>query len=196
MMTIASGGIRSVSRLVNTISRLLSLVIALIPIHSTNISATSSAAEVITQEEIRSGGQGVNGTCDNLNALNWISGRWQTTSSDKLVTEIWQRTDLNLYVGLGKTKDLISGKSLFVEHMRILKMSDGIFYLAKTPENPLPIAFKLVTCRSDYLLFKNSAHDFPQLIEYSKHSRSRLNVRVWSEQNSGFRLNLTRMNES
>lgn len=55
---------------------------------------------------------------------------------------------------------------MFGESILLAEMGDGIFYLPKTSDNPLPVAFKLNTSNAKEVVFENAKHDFPQKITY------------------------------
>jgi hypothetical protein len=75
-----------------------------------------------------------------------------------------------------------------VEELRLVEMDGGVFYVAKVSHNELPVAFRLVECGADRLVFANPAHDFPRRLEYDRQADGRLSVRVSDGASQGFTL--------
>jgi len=126
--------------------------------------------------------------CDDLASLNGLIGEWQAQNTQQSVVEIWQRQADDSLKGISRTLGNNSSKRPFEESLRIVKMSGEIFYLAKTPQNSLPVAFRLVECSHGRLRFENPKHDFPQVISYQV-SQGKLSVSVFSNTDKGFSLN-------
>ena len=52
------------------------------------------------------------------------------------------------------------------EHLRLVYMGDGVFYIPKVAHNELPIAFRQTSeAGAMPVVFENPAHDFPDLLE-------------------------------
>ena len=112
--------------------------------------------------------------CNNIAATKWLLGNWQTQPLKSTTTEQWYMLDDKSLVGVGTTNHNNSNKPPFIEALRVVEMGGEVFYLAKPPQNELPVAFKLVECSNKYLKFANPQHDFPQTIEYTLHSSQRM----------------------
>jgi hypothetical protein len=108
-----------------------------------------------------------------------------------MVTEQWVTSADNSMVGTGITAGLTGAGAPFVEALGVVEMAGGVFYLAKPPQNEVPVAFKLVECRNDYLKFANRSHDFPKTIEYTLHSPLRM-VALVSGDNKQFDIDFSR----
>jgi len=124
-------------------------------------------------------------TCSSLTQLNWLIGKWQTEKSASFVNEIWQKVSDDTFEGQGKTNS--SSESL-----RLVKMADEVFYLAKVSHNPLPIAFKLSHCKNKQFVFENMRHDFPNKIEYRQINSNALQVIVSGKAEKSFTIQLYR----
>lgn len=125
-------------------------------------------------------------SCSDLSKVGWILGDWQSKGEKRLQTEVWKKSDDNTYIGTGTTVSLNSKKPPFVESLRLLEMSDEVFYLAKTPQNKLPVAFKLTECSDGVAKFVNTEHDFPNSLHYKKNGSNQLLVEVRSNKGDGF----------
>jgi hypothetical protein len=84
--------------------------------------------------------------CSNLEPLHWILGTWQQENEKSLTTESWKKLSLNTFDGSTITRSKADNKITFMETLRIVEMSDEVFYLAKVSHNEYPIAFKLTEC--------------------------------------------------
>lgn len=124
-------------------------------------------------------------TCSSLTQLNWLIGEWQTEKSASFVNEIWQKVSDDTFEGQGKTNS--SSESL-----RLVKMADEVFYLAKVSHNPLPVAFKLSHCKNKQFVFENMQHDFPNKIEYRQINSNVLQVIVSGKAEKSFTIQLYR----
>ena len=125
--------------------------------------------------------------CNSIGQAQWLNGKWISQSKTHRQVEYWSGLGSELLVGKGMTIEIASGKTIFVEQLRIVSMSEDIVYWAKLPKNTLPVAFKLVNCAEKYLKFENLSHDFPQVIEYQLVAET-LKVNLSSEDKKSIKL--------
>ena len=104
--------------------------------------------------------------CTTLDTLNWMLGEWQQDGEKSVTTETWTQLSAGTYEGLGLTRSKSEDKITFVEALRLIEMTNEVFYLAKVSHNAFPIAFKLIKCSVSMAVFENTTHDFPQKIVY------------------------------
>ena len=130
-------------------------------------------------------------SCNSLSKVEWLLGTWSSSSPKRVYQERWHKVSDATLEGESKVTSA-DGQSIGVESLRIVAMQGGIFYLAKVPENTLPIAFKLNSCTDSMLQFANPQHDFPQSINYRKTSEDSLSVSVTGAEGEGFTLEFTR----
>ncbi|TQV73985.1 hypothetical protein FLL45_14080 [Aliikangiella marina] len=130
--------------------------------------------------------------CSTIDQVDWLLGQWETVSNGNLIRESWQIVDARNRAGTSTTQKLGTTRTSFIETLRIVEMSGSIFYLAKTPQNQLPVAFKLIHCDNDRLKFENLVHDFPNIIEYQRESNVKVNVNVSGKNSQGFQLSYQR----
>lgn len=124
--------------------------------------------------------------CTQLSQLNWLLGDWQMDGQNSEVTEHWQRVSATSYEGIGTTTSKSNPAQTTAESMRLLDMSGELFFLAKVPNNPLPVAFAASGCEPGRVIFSNEAHDFPQYLAYQLSPDGTLKVQVSSRNNPGF----------
>ena len=125
--------------------------------------------------------------CDDLSSLNWLLGKWQTTTKTAVITESWKKVSALSFEGKGITQ---RGDKHSQETMRLVDMGGELFYLAKVSQNLLPIAFKLTECEAGKATFVNRDHDFPKQLVYSQ-ADAGMRVDVSDGEGNGFTLSFT-----
>ena len=133
--------------------------------------------------------------CASLDTLEWLNHRWISKTEEGLTVESWKRVSDAGFEGVGEVIDVGSGKVVFSESLRILEMSGELFFLAKVKENPLPVSFKVIECSQESAVFENSAHDFPQRLEYRRQSENSLKVSVSGQEGRSFDVFYTRQDD-
>jgi hypothetical protein len=118
-------------------------------------------------------------SCHSLTDLTWLLGEWQTQKQQPLTTELWAKLSDKTFEGAGQTVN--SDESL-----RLVEMSGEVFYFAKVPHNPIPVAFKLTKCKNTTFTFENNQHDFPNTIEYQKLNSKVMYVKVSGKSGKSF----------
>jgi len=131
-------------------------------------------------------------SCNSLNQVKWLLGKWQSQQEKLTITEQWQQVSSKSIEGEGKT--FKQNKLVSSETLRLVEMSGEVFYLAKVQHNAVPIGFKLVTCSITHAIFENVQHDFPKRISYQLLDNNELNVSVSDGKNKEFVLNFNKTN--
>lgn len=129
--------------------------------------------------------------CTALESLRWLLGDWIAGGSKTSFHESWRELDGQTFSGTGIERAKSDGAVKGAEHLRLVEMGDGVFYISKVAHNELPIAFRLTTCADDAFVFENPAHDFPRRLEYRR-SDDALTVRVSDGAEKGFTLEFQR----
>lgn len=130
-----------------------------------------------------------NQACLSLSQLHWMSGSWETIPIEQnaaITKEQWVKVSEDTLEGAGQLFD-VRGNIQHQEALRLVSLSEEIFFIAKTPGNSLPISFKATKCTTHSAWFENESHDFPQQIIYRK-TPNGMNVRVQNKQGKGFNL--------
>ena len=133
--------------------------------------------------------------CVSLDTIEWLNHRWISKTAKKLTVESWIRVSDASFEGVGEDIDVSSGNVIFSESLRILEMSGEVFFLAKVKENALPVSFKLIECSQELAIFENSAHDFPQRLEYRRKSENSLKVSLSGQQGRSFDVVYTKQDD-
>jgi hypothetical protein len=101
-----------------------------------------------------------------IDAFAWLEGSWIRQTSRGISTEQWTRVSENTMEGLAFA--MVGGARRVSEYLRLVRLGDDVFYVAKPGENPLPVAFKLADASATRFVFENAGHDFPQKITYTR----------------------------
>lgn len=133
-------------------------------------------------------------SCHSLNAVDWISGSWEYKNKNQIITESWNKVSPLTLEGVGAT--YVNEELKSIESLRLVEMSDTLFYIAKVNHNLLPVAFKLTRCTDTNAIFENNNHDFPKRIEYKLIEKNKMMVVVGDGKNKEFSINFTRVKTS
>ena len=133
-------------------------------------------------------------SCHSLKAVAWIFGSWEYKNKEQIITESWQKVSALSVEGVGET--FTNGVLMSVESLRIVEMSDSLFYIAKVSHNALPVAFKLTSCMATKAIFENKDHDFPKRIEYTLVEKGKMRVDVSDGKSKRFSILFIRVKAS
>ena len=96
----------------------------------------------------------------------WMAGSWCATAGAQRIEEVWLAPAGGLMLGMSRTVAANQKQPQF-EFLRV-ELRDGVpTYLAQ-PQGAAAVAFKLTQSGDSSARFENSAHDFPQRIEYRR----------------------------
>lgn len=108
--------------------------------------------------------------------LFWLAGSWQTIDEDGgKIIENWRINSTNELEGEGFY--ILNKDTLFSEYLSIKSINNIICYIA-IPKNNGPTLFTLIKRDKDKWIFRNSEHDFPQRIIYSKNNEKSFSVKT------------------
>lgn len=119
-------------------------------------------------------------SCSNgsISDLSWMIGTWEGIDENDLTfVESWNKGGENSMYGKGSTITP-DGDTLFKEVLSIELVEGVPYYIAKVPENPAPVLFKLVEADQTHCIFENLEHDFPQRISYTLETKSTMFVKL------------------
>jgi hypothetical protein len=134
--------------------------------------------------------------CSSLSPIEWLLGAWLADGEKSTWRETWTATSADTWEGRGVETSKANPATQSAEELRLVRMGGAVYYLAKVAHNELPVAFRLVECGHDRLVFANPAHDFPRRLEYQHRPGERLSVRVSDGGDKGFTLDFARQAES
>ncbi len=115
-------------------------------------------------------------TNEPLSNLFWLVGDWKAIGEDNnVVLEHWAINTQNELEGYGV--HLKGNDTIFQEQLSIKNIHGALCY-AVTLEKSGPILFTLTQRKEDVWTFRNSRHDFPQRIIYSKQNAKQYKVKT------------------
>lgn len=100
-----------------------------------------------------------------LGDLDWLEGEWERPVRGGIAIERWVRTAAGL---TGEAVVVRDGRERQTEALLLVEMGGELFYIAKPPENPYPVAFRRISAADGSFVFENPTHDFPQRIIYRR----------------------------
>jgi len=130
--------------------------------------------------------------CSSLDPIRWLVGEWTTAGEGKQVLESWTAISPNTFEGLGAVRSGETGEFTETETLRLVAMSGSVYYIAKVPENDLPVPFEMTSCGEGLAVFRNPSHDFPKRLTYRLTGPDRMSVSVSGDREQGFTLNFHR----
>jgi hypothetical protein len=101
-----------------------------------------------------------------VNDFRWLLGTWKHETATSTTVESWRKASDKTLEGESWRVNKATPQRVFGEAILLAEMGGEIFYVPKTSDNPLPVAFKLNSSNAKELVFENPKHDFPQKITY------------------------------
>ncbi len=98
-----------------------------------------------------------------LSALAWMAGNWTGVHDGVEMEEHWLAPKGNTMLALHR--DVVGGRTVSFEFLRIEATPDGITYWA-SPRGRPATPFRLVALKDKRVVFENADHDYPQRIIY------------------------------
>ncbi len=109
--------------------------------------------------------------------LDKWNGEWVAENGEEQFLETWQPLHTTEMSGYGAL--VLSGDTVFSEHIRLISENGDIFYVVSTKENNnVPVRFKLTTSNATKWVFENPSHDFPTKITYKLETENALTAIV------------------
>lgn len=99
--------------------------------------------------------------------FSWMSGNWVMKGNDYTIYERWEGLSEVVMEGHSVTIS-DKGDTLGKEELRILKIDDVYYYLAKPNTKSKPTMFKMTTDSIRLVRFFDPTNDFPKWIIYQR----------------------------
>ncbi|MBP7555044.1 MAG: hypothetical protein KA821_02180 [Chitinophagaceae bacterium] len=105
---------------------------------------------------------------NDIKKAGWLIGTWENKTQRGSLFETWIPVNENEFSGksyMVKDKD-----TMVFETIRLLQEKEQLFYIpvVSNQNGGLPVRFALKSISENSLVFENPAHDFPQLISYTR----------------------------
>lgn len=130
--------------------------------------------------------------CDSMEALTWLLGAWRSEAETTLFLERWERHPDGHFEGRAESRSIETDEVFLVESLRLEPVDGTLQYVATVPHNEGPVAFPLVRCDEDAVVFENPAHDFPQRIIYRRAGADAISAHITDLEDEGFDLHFQR----
>lgn len=105
-----------------------------------------------------------------VNDFSWLLGTWKHETANSTTFETWRKLSDKTFEGESWRVNKATQQRVFGESLLLAEMGGEIFYLPKTADNPMPVAFKLISSSASEAVFENPKHDFPQKIRYQRNT--------------------------
>jgi hypothetical protein len=111
-----------------------------------------------------------------LDSLSWLSGEWVRDTRRGEAVERWTRVSEDTMEGVAFVT--VGDSTHVTESLRIERLGDAIFYVARPAENRFPTPFRMLECTDARVVFENPDYDFPQRIVYERDGAGGLTARI------------------
>jgi hypothetical protein len=101
---------------------------------------------------------------DSPSMPEWLTVAWEYQNGEAWADEYW--TPLRGDLMLGSSRSGQEDRTIFWEHMRIVKEDDGGIALWAVSVDQKAVRFALTPSLENEVMFENAAHDYPQRIRY------------------------------
>lgn len=104
----------------------------------------------------------------------WLIGTWENKTKKGTIYETWTKVSKTEFQG--KSYKLKDKDTIVFETIRLVQEKNSLYYIpiVKNQNNELPVKFSGIITSKNKLVFENKAHDFPQIISYSKINKDSL----------------------
>jgi hypothetical protein len=106
-------------------------------------------------------------TYDELHQASWLIGRWENTSEEGSLSEIW--TEVNDSTYQANTYFAIpTGDTVFTEEIQLHQSGKHVWYSTKVSDqnDGKAVDFNMTKVSDKEIVFENKEHDYPQKIHY------------------------------
>lgn len=116
-----------------------------------------------------------------IEKANWLIGTWENKTPRGSVYEAWHvlnKTELSGRSFMVKDQD-----TMVFEQIRLVQEGDMLVYIPTVEDqnNKQPVRFTQKSVTDSELIFENTNHDFPQVIQYKRISKDSLVAEISGE---------------
>lgn len=115
-----------------------------------------------------------------INDVAWIAGCWSSAAGARQVDEQWMAPAGGTMLGVSRT--VAKGRTVATEFLQLREEEAGVFYIA-LPSGQAEARFKLAEAADGKARFENPAHDFPQVITYTRQADGALLAQISGKMN-------------
>lgn len=114
--------------------------------------------------------------------FEWMSGDWYMRGDGYTIYEHWDGKSEHVMEGFSVSLNE-NGDTLGKEELRIIKIENNYYYIAKPSNKKNPTTFKMIVDSVRKVSFYNESNEFPKLIEYRRFGDS-LEARISNKDKS------------
>lgn len=114
--------------------------------------------------------------------FEWMSGDWYMRGEGYIIHEHWDSKSEHIMEGFSVSLNE-NGDTLGKEELRIIKIENNYYYIAKPSNKKNPTTFKMIVDSVRKVSFYNESNEFPKLIEYRRFGDS-LEARISNKDKS------------
>ncbi len=120
---------------------------------------------------------------NDIKKTEWLIGTWENKTTKGSIYETWNKK--NDHEFSGKSYIIQEKDTIVFENIQIVQDKKELFYIptVKNQNGGLPIRFSAKMISDNKLVFENPAHDFPQVISYTKTGENMLIAEISGTKN-------------
>lgn len=120
---------------------------------------------------------------DDIKKAEWLIGTWENKTARGNIYETWDKVNANEFSG--KSYMIKEKDTIVFEKIQLIQRSGHLLYIpaVKDQNNGLPVYFSAKEISDTALVFEHPAHDFPQVITYTRISPDSLVAEISGTKN-------------
>lgn len=107
--------------------------------------------------------------------VGWLAGCWTNTAGERRMDEQWMAPAGGTMFGVSRT--VAKGRTVASEFLELRQEGTDVFYIAR-PSGQAEARFRLIEAAPGRAVFENRAHDFPQVIRYTRNADGSLLAQI------------------
>jgi hypothetical protein len=107
--------------------------------------------------------------------VGWLAGCWTNAAGERRMDEQWMAPAGGTMFGMSRT--VSKGRTVASEFLELRQEGTEVFYIAR-PSGQAEARFRLVEAAPGRAVFENRAHDFPQVIRYTRNADGSLLAQI------------------
>jgi hypothetical protein len=107
--------------------------------------------------------------------VGWLAGCWTSATARRTIDEQWMAPAGGTMFGMNRT--VAGGRTVASEFLELREEGDDVFYIAR-PSGQAETRFRLTEAAPGRAVFENRAHDFPQVIRYTRNTDGSLLAQI------------------
>ena len=110
-----------------------------------------------------------------IDDVGWLAGCWAHVAGERRMDEQWMAPAGGTMFGMSRT--VSKGRTVASEFLELRQEGSDVFYIAR-PSGQAETRFRLTEAAPGRAVFENRAHDFPQVIRYTRNADGSLLAQI------------------